>query len=111
MIDSYPTLMKIPKEKQAAFEELYTPTRLVTAQTPPAFIFSTSDDGVVPVEASVEFYSALRKAGVSAELHIFRHGPHGVGLGGGDAVLDQWPVLLSEWLRDQGLLSKAAQAR
>ncbi len=111
MIDSYPTLMKIPKEKQAAFEELYTPTRLVTAQTPPAFIFSTSDDGVVPVEASVEFYSALKKAGVSAELHIFRHGPHGVGLGGGDAVLDQWPVLLSEWLRDQGLLSKAAQAR
>jgi len=73
--------MKIPKEKQAAFEELYTPTRLVTAQTPPAFIFSTSDDGVVPVEASVEFYSALKKAGVSAELHIFRHGPHGVGLG------------------------------
>jgi acetyl esterase/lipase len=107
MIDSYPTLMNIPKEKQAALEELYTPTRHVTAQTPPAFIFSTTDDKVVPAEASVEFYSALTKAGVSAELHLFRHGPHGVGLGKGDTALEHWPALLAAWLRDQGLLSKA----
>jgi acetyl esterase/lipase len=106
MIDSYQSLMKIPKEKQADFGELYNPARLVTPQTPPAFIFITSDDGVVPAEASVEFYSALKKAGVPAELHIFRHGPHGVGLGGGDAALDQWPGLLSEWLRSQGWLSR-----
>jgi acetyl esterase/lipase len=108
MIESYQTLMNIPKEKQAALEELYTPTRLVTPQTPPAFIFSTTDDNVVPSEASIEFYGALRKAGVSAELHLFRHGAHGVGLGKGDAALEQWPVLLAAWLRDQGLLSKAA---
>ena len=111
MIARYPELMNIPEEKRAAFEELYTPARLVTSQTPPAFIFITSDDGVVPAEASVEFYSALKKAGVSAELHVFRHGPHGVGLGGGDAALDQWPVLLSEWLRGQGWLAKAPLPR
>jgi acetyl esterase/lipase len=111
MIDSYPTLMKVPRERQGSFEELYTPTRLVTARTPPAFIFSTSDDNVVPVEASVEFYSALKRAGVSAELHVFRHGPHGVGLGKGDATLEQWPVLLSEWLRDQGLVGRASPPR
>lgn len=111
MIDSYPALMKIPTEKQAALEELYTPTRRVTARTPPAFIFSTTDDNVVPVEASIEFYSALKKAGVPAELHAFRHGAHGVGLGKGDATLEQWPALLAQWLRDQGLLDKASAAK
>lgn len=110
-IDSYPTIMKIPKEQQAALEELYSPTRLVTARTPPAFIFSTTDDDVVPVEASIEFYSALKRAGVPAELHVFRHGAHGVGLGKGDATLEQWPVLLSQWLRDQGLLDKTSPAK
>jgi acetyl esterase/lipase len=111
MIASYQSLMEIPKDRQASYEELYTPTRLVTARTPPAFIFSTSDDGVVPVEASVEFYSALKKAGVSAELHVFRHGAHGVGLGGADPTLEQWPILLSQWLLDQGLLARAPAQR
>lgn len=110
-IDSYPALMKVPEEKWAAFEELYTPTRLVTARTPPTFIFGTTDDAVVPVEASVDFYSALKKAGVPAEMHVFRHGPHGVGLGKGDPTLGQWPALLSQWLRDQGLLERAPPAK
>jgi acetyl esterase/lipase len=77
----------------------------VTAQTPPTFLFATSDDNVVPVENSVSFYSALHKAGVPAELHLFEHGPHGVGLDAGDPVLGEWPVLLAHWLRARGLLT------
>jgi hypothetical protein len=46
-------------------------------------------------------------AGVPAELHIFRHGDHGSGMGAGSAALDLWPVLLEQWLRDQGLLTPA----
>jgi hypothetical protein len=38
-------------------------------------------------------------------LHIFRHGSHGSGMGAGSAALDLWPVLLEQWLRDQGLLT------
>ena len=83
----------------------------MTARTPPAFIFSTTDDNVVPVEASIEFYSALKKAGVPAELHVFRHGAHGVGLGKGDATLEQWPALLAQWPRDQGLLDIATPSK
>ena len=52
----------------------------VTARTPPTFLFNTTTDATVPVENSVMFYSALRKAGVPAELHIYEQGPHGVGL-------------------------------
>ena len=78
----------------------------VTPQTPPTFLFATSDDDVVPVENSVNFYVALHKAGVPAELHVFEKGPHGVGLALGDPALGEWPTLLANWLRQRGLLTK-----
>ena len=37
----------------------------------------------MPAENSVQFYLALRRAGVPAELHVYRVGPHGVGLAAG----------------------------
>jgi acetyl esterase/lipase len=76
----------------------------VTPQTPPTFLFHTSADPVVPVENSVRFYLALRKAGVPAEMHIFQNGPHGVGLATTDATLSAWSGLLANWLRERGLL-------
>ncbi|HTB13167.1 MAG TPA: alpha/beta hydrolase [Bryobacteraceae bacterium] len=76
----------------------------VTAQTPPTFLFHTTADTTVPVENSVRFYLALRKAGVPAEMHIFQNGPHGVGLAPTDATLSAWGGLLANWLRERGLL-------
>src|SRR5262249_41590095 len=75
-----------------------------TASTPPAFIFHTTTDPTVPVENAVAYYLALRKAGVSAELHVFRNGPHGVGLAQTDPALAEWPRLLAHWLRVSGLM-------
>ena len=77
----------------------------VTAQTPPTFLFHTTTDGSVPVENSVMFYAALRKAGVPAELHIYERGPHGVGLAQTDEALSSWPARLADWLRVRGLLN------
>jgi acetyl esterase/lipase len=99
-------LTAIPRDQCAAYAAPYTPKLHVTSQTPTTFIYSTTDDGTVPVRASVEFYEAMLKAGAPVEMHLFRHGPHGTGLGKGDASLDQWPVLLEQWMRDQGLLTK-----
>jgi acetyl esterase/lipase len=76
----------------------------VTAQTPPTFLFHTTADATVPVENSVRFYLALRKAGVPAEMHIFQNGAHGVGLAPTDATLSAWSGLLANWLRERGLL-------
>jgi len=76
----------------------------VTPKTPPTFIFHTYDDATVPMENSVAFFSALRKAGVPAELHIYEHGSHGVGLAQDDPVLSTWPKLLENWFRLRGLL-------
>ena len=71
----------------------------VSGITPPTFIFHTSDDKVVPVQNSVQYYLALRKYGIPAEMHIFEHGNHGVGLFPKDATLKQWTGLLEDWLR------------
>ena len=76
----------------------------VTAQTPPAFIYQTNADTTVPAENAVAYYLALRKAGVPGELHIFKDGRHGTGLGLGDPALSEWPALLANWLRASGLL-------
>jgi acetyl esterase/lipase len=83
----------------------YSPDLSVTKETPPTFLYHTFNDQSVPVEQGLRFYAALVKAGVPSEAHFFPNGPHGVGLGKGDAVLDQWPNLLESWLRAQGLLT------
>jgi acetyl esterase/lipase len=79
--------------------------RQVTGDTPPAFLFHTDEDKVVPAENSVVFYLALRKAKVPAELHIFQRRDHGVGLAQNDPILSVWPVLLEGWLRTNGFLA------
>jgi acetyl esterase/lipase len=76
----------------------------VTASTPPAFLFQTNADTTVPAENAVAYFLALRKAGVAAELHVFRNGAHGVGLAQEDPALAEWPRLLANWLRVSGFL-------
>ena len=90
----------------------YTPELFVTKDTPPTFMYHTFTDQTVPIQQALGFYNALVKAGVTSEMHVFANGPHGTGLGKGDPALDQWPNLLENWLRAQGLLSvdKAAVA-
>ena len=63
-----------------ALVELLSNERQVTARTPPTFLWHTADDASVPVENSLLFFEALRKAGVAGELHVFPHGKHGLGL-------------------------------
>jgi acetyl esterase/lipase len=78
----------------------------VTPETPPTFLFHTTNDPGVPVENSVRFYLALRKAKVPVEMHLFENGPHGVGMALGDPALSAWPSLLMNWMRARGLLTK-----
>jgi acetyl esterase/lipase len=80
----------------------------VTASTPPTFIYHTNADTVVPVENAVAYFQALRKAGVPAEMHLFRNGPHGTGLGQQDPALAEWPRLLANWLRISGFMKSSS---
>lgn len=70
----------------------------VTAETPPTFLVHTVADAGVPVENSLRFAAALRRAGVPFELHLYEQGPHGFGLGVKDPILATWPDRLAAWL-------------
>ena len=64
-------------------EELWEKMSLenqVDGDTPPAFIWHTFTDNDVPVENSLLFVSALRRAGVCAEFHMYSCGGHGLSL-------------------------------
>jgi acetyl esterase/lipase len=102
---TYCSVLKISIASQCKSFEQYTPSAHVTGNTPPTFIYTTDDDRIVPVAASVAFFSSLHSANVPVEMHIFRHGKHGSGLGSSDAALDIWPALLESWLRDLGFLN------
>ena len=52
----------------------------VTSNTPPCFIWLTSEDKTVPPENSLMFAEALQKNHVPYDLHIYEKGGHGLGL-------------------------------
>jgi len=76
----------------------------VTTNTPPTFLWHTDEDPWVPAENSVMFYQALRRAGVPAELHIYRRGNHGVGLATYMPDTGEWKTACLEWMKGQGIL-------
>ena len=78
----------------------------VTSETPPTFLFTTDADKAVPAENSVQFYLALRKAKVPAEIHIYQNGAHGLGLAPNEPVVDSWKDRLADWLKVRGLLDR-----
>lgn len=53
----------------------------VNEKTPPAFIWHTAEDDLVPVFGSLRLAEAYIKAGVPTALHIYPYGPHGIALG------------------------------
>jgi acetyl esterase/lipase len=81
----------------------------VTKETPPCFIWHTFEDRAVPVENSLQFAEALRKAGVPFDLHIYQKGGHGMGLGTHDwdpANRHPWAGDLVYWLKAQGWVGR-----
>ena len=84
--------------------------RTVTGDTPPAFIWHTFDDGSVDVEHSLRYALALRHAAVPAELHVFPHGRHGLGLAGGVSGVERWTELCATWLAGRGWRAASAGA-
>lgn len=73
--------------------------RLVTKDAPPFFIWHTADDESVAVQHSYLLGCALATHSVPHELHVFQHGPHGLGLALGDSGVSVWTGLAVEWLR------------
>lgn len=81
-------------------ENLYSNEKQVNSQTPPAFIMHCSDDDVVPVANSVNYYTSLVKSNVPASLHIYPTGGHGWGYMDFFTYKRQWTGELEKWLRE-----------
>ncbi len=54
-------------------------------------------------------YLALKRAGVSAELHIYASGGHGFGLRPTGKPAAIWPKRCEEWLSDTGVLPSTSR--
>ncbi len=76
---------------------------------PPTIIFASADDPTTPPGHGILLFQTLVAAGASAELHLFRDGGHGWGLGKSGQVISQWPALFENWARSLEIIEKQGE--
>jgi len=85
-----------PDEEQI---QRYSLEARVTRDAPPTFLLHAVDDPAVNVENSLAMYSALRRAGVPVEMHLFERGKHGFGIRDAQGLpVAVWPELMMNWI-------------
>lgn len=97
----YPGHLAVPEKGFAL-----NPDIQVTSRTPPTFLLQAEDDPVDPVENSLVYYAALRKAGVPAEMHIYGKGGHAFALRPTESPITRWPQLVETWLAAIGMIPR-----
>lgn len=93
----------IGKSPSPELIKAYSNDLQVTNNTPPTFIVHAGDDGGVKVENSLQFYTALKRHGVPAELFIYPKGGHGFGLINKTSP-DRWIDRCYDWMKSNGWL-------
>ena len=97
----YPGHLAVPERNF-----VLNPDIRVTSRTPPSLLIQAQDDPVDPVENSLVYYAALRKAGVPAEMHVYVKGGHAFGMRRTNFPITAWPQLVEPWLRTIGIISQ-----
>lgn len=95
---AYPGYLKA-KDKDELAAGLHIP-----AETPPIFLVHGDADIISEPAHSVVAYRALKRAGVSAELHIYAGAAHDFGVRPSDHPCSTWTQSCANWLRHQGFL-------
>lgn len=88
-------------------DNVFDPNLTVIAQAPPTFLLQAWDDPVDPICNSLMYASALNRAGVPSEVHLFATGGHAFGLRRNHSPDTVWPALLETWLAGIGVLPSA----
>jgi len=73
---------------------------LVTRESPPFFIWHTAEDAYVPPEHAYRLGRALAASAVPHAVHVFRRGPHGLGLARSSNEARIWTTLAASWIHD-----------
>lgn len=74
--------------------------------TPPVFLVHGGEDLISTPEHSVFMYLALKRAGVSAELHVYANTAHDFAVRPAERPFGAWTDSCTRWMRDQGFLKK-----
>jgi acetyl esterase/lipase len=74
-------------------------------KSPPLFLLCGDDDAIGISKDVAEIYLMYKKAGVSAELHIYANELHGFGIRkDNNAAIAKWPELFIDWLSVKGFI-------
>jgi acetyl esterase/lipase len=97
----YPGHLAVPEKNFVLNPDIH-----ITRRTPPTFLVQAENDPVDPVENSLVYHAALRKAGIPVEMHLYVKGGHAFGLRRTDFPITEWPQLAEKWLGTIGIISK-----
>ncbi|MDZ4274785.1 MAG: alpha/beta hydrolase [Erythrobacter sp.] len=90
-------------------ENVWSLDTYASRDAPPTIIFAAADDKTTPPGHSILLFQKLIAAGASAELHLFRDGGHGWGLGKPEQVISQWPALFAKWVESLKIIEKRGE--
>ena len=107
-------LLGFPKDTETIATWSQTPAKLAAEQhinthNQSTFIWVTADDPIVPAANALAYATALATANIPYELHVFKHGPHGLALANAQTAWKpdanqphaaHWLTLALEWLAD-----------
>ena len=99
------SFVQLTGTQDVAAHQRFTLEDKITPATPPVFVWHTMEDETVPVENTLLLLSALHKAGVPCEAHLFEKGRHGTSISTPEVDADsahrnRWVQLAVEWLND-----------
>jgi acetyl esterase/lipase len=97
------------ESSKPAFQALLYPAipheMKLSGQTPPAFLACGENDRADISQGLPELYLALKRAGVSAELHVYAGVGHGFGLRvSNKPPVSGWPQLFLDWMIAEGFV-------
>jgi len=82
----------------------FDPTLPINKAAPPTFIAQAWNDPTDPICNSLMYASALDRADVSTEMHLFAKGGHAFALRKKDEPVGIWPQLVERWMAQIGML-------
>jgi acetyl esterase/lipase len=85
------------------------PGMRVPAGTPPVFLAHGGADLISDPLHSVVMYTALKRAAVPAELHVYAGAAHDFGVRQSDQPCSTWTRSCVDWMRKQGFLKARAK--
>jgi len=97
--DTTRTRREIIGEKPSrAAEDAWSLDTYASKDAPPVVLFAAADDPITPPGHSIALFQALQAKGASVEMHMFREGGHGWGLGEPHQQLSLWPQIFDKWV-------------